>query len=124
MIGPRVAVAGHRSPSVQLSRVCSPLSVRIGRATTRRAPHPGSQSPSGGPDAEPSATSGGPRDPQADEIRVRYRRTVLYVGRVIAPLCERFGVTVASDTFAAMVATLFIALQAQATSLRSGGRRA
>lgn len=64
---------------------------------------PGHESPNGPPCL--------PRDPAAG-TRALYRRTVKYVGRHVIPLCGQFGLAVSSDTFAAMVATLFIALYA------------
>ena len=68
-----------------------------------------------------------PRPPQdpASHARTRalYRASVRYVGRRIVPLCATYGVSVPADVFAAMVATVFIAVHGEESRVLAPARR-
>jgi hypothetical protein len=102
-IGPVVARVLASMETDRLGEIVPPPSATLDDSATRS-----------------SQATGGLPDCQADSAaatRALYRRTIRYVGQHVAPLCERFGITVSSDVFAAMVATLFIALHEDAEQL-------
>ena len=71
------------------------------------------------PDRCPTQDGPPPESRHAREVRpdaptqALYCATVGYVARRIAPLCSSLGVTISGETFAAMVATLFNALNTE-----------